>query len=185
MVMSSQYRGGSDVARYDPTTIWLHWTTVGLIVVLWIIGQTADWAPSGPFRTGLWSIHVMLGFAMAFVLLTRVAWRAHFGRTLAPADTGVLYAIAKITHYALYILLGAVVLLGIANALYRGFSLFGVWSLPQIGTNETATRRAINEWHELAANLTVLVACLHGVAALVHQYVWRDHLLERMKPSGL
>lgn len=182
MAVSSQHGGGLEIKRYDPTTIWLHWLTVGLIVVLWLIGQTADLAPRGPFRTGLWSVHVVLGFAMGFVLLTRVAWRAHFGRILPPADTGVLYAIAKVTHYALYILLGAVVVLGIANALYRGFNLFGIWSLPQVGTNDTATRHTINGWHELAANLTVLVACLHGAAALVHQYVWRDHLLERMKP---
>ncbi len=39
------------IARYDLTTIWLHWATVALIIVLWVIGQTADWAPRGPFRT--------------------------------------------------------------------------------------------------------------------------------------
>jgi cytochrome b561 len=31
--------------RYDATTIWLHWLTVGLIAVLWALGETADWAP--------------------------------------------------------------------------------------------------------------------------------------------
>jgi cytochrome b561 len=111
--------------RYDLPTIWLHWTTAGLIAVLWVIGQTADWAPRGPFRTGLWSIHVVLGFITGFVLLTRVAWRAHFGRVLPPADTGALYAAAKATHYALYVLLAAVVVLGIINASYRGFNVFG------------------------------------------------------------
>jgi cytochrome b561 len=181
MVMSSQYRGSSDVARYDPTTIWLHWTTVGLITVLWVIGQTADWVPRGPFRAGLWSVHVVLGFATGFVLLTRIAWRAHFGRVLPPADKGVLYVTAKATHLTLYTLLGIVVVLGIIDALYRGFNLFGVWSLPQVGTGDPATRHTINGWHELAANLTILIALLHGAAALVHQYVWRDQLLERMK----
>ncbi|HEU4661075.1 MAG TPA: cytochrome b/b6 domain-containing protein [Pseudolabrys sp.] len=182
MAMSSQYRGDANVVRYDPTTIWLHWLTVGAIAVLWLIGQTADWVPRGPFRTGLWSVHVILGFFTGFMLLTRVAWRAHFGRVLPPADTGILYAIAKATHYTLYALLGVVVVLGLVDAFYRGFNVFGVWSLPRVGSGDAATRHAINEWHELAANLTVLVACLHGAAALVHQYVWRDNLLERMKP---
>ncbi|QOZ51636.1 cytochrome b [Bradyrhizobium sp. CCBAU 53338] len=166
--------------RYDLTTIWLHWATVGLIAALWVIGQTADWVPRGPFRTGLWSIHVILGLATGLVLLTRVAWRAHFGLALPPADTGILHAIAGATHYLLYILLGAVVVLGIIDASYRGFDLFGIWSVPQFGTGNAATRRDINEWHELAANLTVLVAFLHALAALVHQYVWRDRLLDRM-----
>jgi cytochrome b561-like protein len=91
----------SNTESYDPTTIWLHWITVGLIVTLWVIGQTGDLVPRGPFRTGIWSVHVTLGFLTGFVLLTRVAWRALFGRVLRPADTGVLFAIAKITHYTL------------------------------------------------------------------------------------
>lgn len=168
--------------RYDRTTIWLHWATVGLIAVLWVIGQTADWVPRGPLRTSVWSVHVVLGFIAGFVLLTRVAWRAHFGRDLPPVDKGPLHAVAKATHYLLYGLLAAVVLLGLVDASYRGFSLFGMWSVPQFGTGDAATRRSINEWHELAANLTVLVAVAHAAAALVHHYLWRDRLLKRMMP---
>lgn len=168
--------------HYDPATVWLHWATVAFVVALWVIGQTTDWLPRGPLRNGLWAIHVVLGFALGFVLITRIAWRAHFGRVLPPADTGALHAIAKATHYTLYLLLAAVILTGIVNASYRGFNLFGLWSVPQFGTGDAATRRSINEWHELAANLTLLVAFVHAVAALVHQYVWRDHLLNRMKP---
>ena len=74
----------SSAEHYDPTTVWLHWISVGLIVVLWVIGQTADLVPRGLLRSGIWSTHVVLGFLTAFVLLTRVAWRAHFGRVLSP-----------------------------------------------------------------------------------------------------
>jgi cytochrome b561 len=73
-----------------------------------------------------------------------------------------------------------IVVTGIVNASYRGVNVFGLWSVPQFGTGDVATRRSINEWHELTANLTVLVGLLHGAAALVHQYVWRDRLLNRM-----
>jgi cytochrome b561 len=172
----------ANAERYDRTTIWLHWTTVGLIAGLWVIGQTADLIPRGPFRTGIWSIHVTLGIVTAFVLLTRVAWRAHFGRVLPPADTGILYVIAKATHYTLYVLLAAVVVLGIADASYRGFSLFGVWSVPQFGTGDRAIRHSIDEWHELGANVLMLVGIIHALAALGHHYVWRDRLLRRMQP---
>ena len=175
-------RNSSVVARYDPTTIWLHWITVGLIVVLWVIGQTGDWFPRGPLRTVIWSIHVTLEFAILIVLLTRIAWRAHFGRVLQPADSGLLYIIAKVTHYTLYVLLGLIVLTGIIDASYRGFNVFGVWSVPQFGAGDAATRHSINEWHELAANVLMAVAAVHGLAALGHHYVWRDHLLDRMRP---
>ena len=155
-------RRKSDVGRYDPTTIWLHWTTFGLIVVLWAIGQTADLLPRGSFRAPAWSIYVGLG------------------RVVAPAGTNLLYSVAKATHYVLYVLLAAVVVSGIVNASYRGFNLFGMWSVPQFGTGDAAIRHSINEWHGLAANLMILVAFIHAMAALVHQYVWRDHLIDRM-----
>ncbi|OKO72864.1 cytochrome B561 [Bradyrhizobium sp. AS23.2] len=168
--------------RYDATTVWLHWITVALVVALWVIGQTGDLFPRGPLRTGVWSTHVMLGFLTAFVLVTRVAWRAHFGRVLAPADSGILYMIAKLTHHALYVLLGLVVVAGIVDASYRGFNIFGLWSVPQFGSGDVATRRSINDWHELAANLLIVVAVVHALAALGHHYVWRDRLLDRMRP---
>jgi cytochrome b561 len=180
--MTSHLARNSDAGRYDPTTIWLHWTTVGLIVVLWAIGQTADLLPDGSLRAGVWSIHVALGLVTALVLLTRIAWRTHFGRILPPADTGVLYVVAKVTHYVLYVLLAAVVALGIVDASYRGFNLFGIWSVPKFGTGDAAIRHSINEWHGLAANLMILIAFIHAMAALVHQYVWRDHLINRMAP---
>lgn len=168
--------------RYDQTTIALHWATVVLIVVLWAIGQTADLIPRGPLRDTVWSTHVTLGFLTGFVLLTRVAWRAHFGRVLPPADSGILYVLAKATHYMLYVILALVVVAGIIDASYRGFNLFGVWKVPQFGSGDAATRRAINEWHELSANLLIAVAALHALAALAHHYLWRDHVLDRMRP---
>src|SRR5690242_20722707 len=78
-----------DGRKYDPATTWLHWITVGLILPLWIIGQTADWFPQ-PARMPIWSVHVLLGFAIALILLTRIAWRANFGRSLPPVDIGLL-----------------------------------------------------------------------------------------------
>jgi cytochrome b561 len=170
--------------HYDMATIWLHWLTVALVATLWSLGQVAGWLPRGPFHSAVWSTHVMLGLLLALVLATRIIWRAGYGRVLPPADRGLLHWLAKGTHYALYLLLSAVVILGIANASYRGFDLYGVWAMPRFGHGIPATERSINTLHEWAANLLVLVALGHAAAALGHQYFWRDHLLERMRPRS-
>jgi cytochrome b561 len=101
---------------------------------------------------------------------------------LPPADAGVLHLLAKGTHYALYLVLIAVVILGIANASYMGFDLYGVLTMPRFGNGDPATERSINTLHEWAANLVVLIAFFHAAAALGHQYIWRDRLLQRMRP---
>ncbi len=78
--------------------------------------------------------------------------------------------IAKLTHYTLYLLLGVVVVIGIIDASYRGINVFGVWSVPQFGSGDPATRHNINEWHELAANVLMLVGAVHALTALGHHY---------------
>ena len=168
--------------RYNSTTIWLHWLTVALVGILSILGQVTGWLPRGPFRSGVWSTHVVLGLILAVVLATRILWRTGFGSALPPADTGVLHWLAKGTHYTLYLLLLAVVILGIANASYRGYDVYGVLTLPRFGNGDPATKHNIDTLHEWAANLLVATAFLHAAAALGHQYIWRDRLLRRMRP---
>ncbi|VTZ28272.1 Cytochrome B561 [Methylocella tundrae] len=168
-------------SNYDQTTIFLHWITAALVVVLWILGQTSDLVPRGPLRTGSWSLHVTLGFLLAFVLIGRIIWRGGAGRRLPPADAGFLQFLAAATHYALYALLLAAVTLGIINAFVRGYDLFGVVSLPKLG--DPALKKPITEWHELAANLVLAVALLHAAAALAHHYVLKDGVLLRMLPQ--
>jgi cytochrome b561 len=166
------------LVRYDPTTIVLHWATACLVVALWGLGQTSDWWPRGAAQTTAWSIHVVLGLTLAGILATRIIWRIGSGRALPAADDGLLHVLARITHVGLYGLLIVVVALGIADALVRGFVLFGVLPFPQVG--DSAMRGIVNHWHGLAANTVLILAGLHAAAALFHHYVRKDQLLRRM-----
>jgi len=168
-------------AHYDRTTIALHWLTAASVALLWIIGQTADWAPRGPLRTGYWSIHVVLGFALAIALVARILWRGLRGRRLPAADRGLLHFMAEAMHYALYGVLTVTIGLGVVNAFLRGYDLFDLVHLPQIG--DPAMRRPITHWHGLAANVLIVLALLHATAALAHYYARRDGVLQRMLPG--
>lgn len=167
--------------RYDAATICLHWITAALVIGLWVLGEFADAFPRGAPRNIAWSVHVAAGLLLAIVIAARVTWRTGHGRVLPPLETGILHTLARATHLALYALLIAVVATGLANASYRGFNLFGMWTMPQFGSADRATRRMINEWHEWAANAILFVSLLHAAAALVHHYLWRDRLIDRMR----
>jgi len=166
---------------YDRTTIALHWGTAVLVPLLWVIGQTADWIPDGWLNTDVWSVHVALGFAFAVMLAGRITWRASNGRHLPPADRGALQSLAKTTHCLLYGLLVAVAASGIVNAFVRGYNMFDLFSLPQLGNLDW--RRPITYWHGLAANVLLGLALFHAAAALVHHYLWEDGVLSRMLPA--
>ncbi len=157
------------------------WATAISVLALWTIGQTADMLPHNIADGVVWPIHVVWGFALVALVAWRVIWRNMGGAELPAADTGMLQLAAKTTHYLLYALLAAALVLGVANAFVRGYSLFGLFSLPQIG--DRAWRRPITEWHELAANALLVLALLHAAAALAHHYLLRDGVLRRMLPA--
>ena len=168
--------------RYDRLSIGLHWTTAAFVIVLWVIGQTADDIPDGPLNTAIWSVHVVGGFVLTLILISRIPWRIAGGARVpraAPAAAGIL---AGAVHYLLYALLIVVALLGIANAFIRGYNLFDLGRLPQIGN--PALKRPVTLWHGLAANILMAAALFHAAAALFHHYVWRDDVLRRMLPAS-
>lgn len=168
--------------RHDPTTIALHWVTAFLVVALWCIGQTVDFAPNGSLRVDYRSLHIVLGVALGLMLLLRLGWRIARGGMLPPLDTGPLLAIARITHWALYALLIVTVGLGITNTWARGDSIFNLFKLPQLVPGDRAFVHMIEGWHALAANTVLIVAGLHAAAALFHHHVLRDATLRRMLP---
>jgi len=166
--------------KYDRWTILYHWATALLIFALWAMGQTADFFPRGPLRQAYWSTHYLLGLALIAVFLARLSWRLTVGRRLADPGVGLVKLAAHAGHRLLYLLIAVVLALGLYAALVRGASLYGVIAFPEIGPTEM--RRTATHWHELAANLVVIVALGHAAAALWHQFWLRDGLLLRMRP---
>ena len=169
------------VTNYDAATIYLHWLTAILIIALWLIAMTDDWFPRGPLRDTVKSLHVVLGFAAVFVTAARIVWRSSFGLRLPPASSGFLYLAGEAVHYLLLVLLVAALATGIVTASYRASSIFSLWHVPQFGTGDRAIRRSLKEWHELAAHTLLIVAAVHAMAALMHQFMWRDRLIDRMR----
>jgi cytochrome b561 len=165
---------------YDKVTIRLHWMTAILVALLWLIGRTTNFLPRGPLRVDIWSLHVLLGFLLAGVLLTRIVWRAAYGLRLYPAESGVRHLLAMMTHQFLYLLLLVVVTLGVLNVFAHAFPLFNVWHFPKLGDDDFVYR--INNWHGDVANVIAAVALFHAAAALIHHYVIKDTVLSRMWP---
>jgi cytochrome b561 len=169
-------------ARHAPTTIVLHWLTAALVVLLWTIGQTIDFAPRGAMRVDYRSLHMTFGVMLGVVLIVRLAWRITKGGMLTPLDHGVLRAIARVAHGLLYALMLLTVTLGVTNVWVRGDSIFNLVQVPQLVPGDRALVHRVGDWHALAANAVLIVAGLHSAAALFHHFVLRDATLRRMLP---
>lgn len=169
--------------RYDSATIVLHWLTATLVVLLWCIGQGVGFLPRGSVRVTAWSLHIVLGLALAVVLLARIAWRSGSGTRLPAAGSGWLGRLATAMHHGLYALLVATVVLGVINAWVHGNTVFGLFTFPKPVPGDAGLRHTIFEIHADLADITVIVAGLHAAAALAHHYLLRDSVLRRMLPG--
>jgi cytochrome b561 len=170
--------------RHDPTTIALHWISAVLVVMLWVIGQTIDFAPNGPLRVDYRSLHITLGILLGVVLMARLAWRVTRRVELPPIDHGVLLFIARVTHWLLYVLLILTVGLGLVYLWVRGDVIFNEFRVPAYDPGNRALMHQVGEWHALAANTILIVAGLHAAAGLFHHHILRDATLRRMLPWG-
>ncbi|MGI4954045.1 MAG: cytochrome b [Janthinobacterium lividum] len=169
--------------RYDATTIFFHWATAALVAVQWLGAHTIDWFPRGPLRVDARSVHITLGVVLAGLLIGRILWRLTRGRRLPLADDGALNIVAKATHWGLYGLLVAMVLVGLFLTWTRGDSLFNAFTIPRYDPGDTALPHQVLEVHATIGWIILGLAGLHAGAALVHRYLWRDGVLDRMRPD--
>lgn len=170
----------------------LHWLTVFLVVLAWVLGVFGDVLPKGePRQTGLF-VHISAGIAILALLVARLSWRrvdptppteatefgAWMGRWLDPA--------AGIVHYSLYALLVAVPVAGIVLQFARGdaLPLFGLAAISSPWLKDPAFAHSVKEVHEILAHALVILAAFHAGAALIHHWVFRDRTLVRMLPHS-
>jgi cytochrome b561 len=176
-------------ARFDPTSIALHWLTV-----LLIIGQfTTAWLrEAAGHGTGLGlellATHQTMGTLTWTVGLARLVWRRRFAYLPPfPESMPTLQQwIAKANEYGLYALLLVQPITGIGDVVFHGrpFTLF-IWQVPALLTPDAVIRSLFQEAHELGAKALLALIGLHAGAALFHGLILRDGILQRMLPLSI
>ncbi len=171
----------SETQRYDRRTIMFHWLTAVLIAALWLIAQFIDDFPTA-LRIYARSTHILLGVVLTLVLIGRLWWRAT-GKLVLPPDERLWMRLAAVaTHYGLYILVAATLVLGLVYEAVRADNLFNLGRLPSIAPGNKDLRNQLGDLHGTLANIVLIVAGVHAAAGLFHHYVMKDNVLLRMMP---
>lgn len=170
--------------HYDSRTIFFHWATFLLVALQFAGAWTIDDFPNGPPRIDARSVHITVGVLLVLLLIARLAWRATGGRRLPPADQGVVHVAAKATHWGLYLVLIAMVSVGLFLAWVRGDNLYNLFSIPAFDPGNRALRHQVQDLHATIGWVIIGLVGLHAVAALAHRYLWRNGVLSRMVPQA-
>lgn len=174
---------------YGATAQLVHWLSVILVSVAWILGTVGEDLPRGNARHLGEFIHVLAGELIAILLIVRVGWR-FFDPPPTPEPTplgGVGDIAARIVHFSLYALLAAVIAFGVATQFAHGdaLSLLGIVEVASPWTKDKSFAHDMKEIHEALANGLIILAMIHAGSALIHHFVFRDRTLSRMAPSVL
>jgi len=182
--------------QYGSTARGLHWLTVLLVVLAWIMARFGEQlfdeaidALHTATAIGL-GVHVWLGLAVLIIAVLRFRWRLvnsppppevnEFSRWLISwTDPS-----ARLTHYVLYVLLLGVPIIGILLLFSEG-KVLSAFVLADTVPWFRATRgiaHTLRLLHVVLANVLVIVAIFHGVTAVLHYVVFGDNTLARMAP---
>ncbi|MEM5296158.1 cytochrome b/b6 domain-containing protein [Burkholderia sp. JPY481] len=168
--------------RYDIVARLLHWLVVGLVAAQFVIGWTMPDVHRDTVPDGEIAWHLGVGTALLAAMVLRVLWRVT--HPSPPDNLPPLFRVAsKVTHLALYVLLVLVPLLGWINASSRTWTvrLGGLVSLPSLSAPGSSFGHAMGDVHGVLAWVLFGVICLHIAAAMFHQFVSGDRVLQRMK----
>ncbi|MGA7781895.1 MAG: cytochrome b [Paraburkholderia sp.] len=170
---------------YDTVARTLHWLTVLLVSMQFVIGWTMPDIHKDTQPVNLIAWHLGVGATLVAVMAIRVIWRlTHWP---APDELPpLLSVVSRITHVLLYAALVLVPLLGWINASSRGWTvrLLGVVPFPALSEQGSAFGHEMGDVHGILAWVLFALIGLHVVAALFHRFVLKDHVLQRMLPHA-
>lgn len=175
----------SSSTRYTGLAIALHWLLALMIVCAFGVGLYMSDLPMSPTRLKLYNWHKWAGVTILALSGLRLLWRlTHQPPADVPMPAWQARA-AHLTHGLLYTLFFATPLLGWAYSSAAGFPVvwLGVLPLPDFVPVDKALAETLKQMHGILAWGMAALVVLHVAGALKHQFVDRDGLLARMRPS--
>jgi len=176
-------------ARYGTVAQLFHWILAAALVGIFCCGLYMADLPFSPTRLKLFNWHKWAGMSVLALSALRLLWRVtHPAPPLPEKIVRNMPAWQSVVHHAthglLYALFFVVPMIGWLYTSAEGFSvvLFGHFPLPDLIGTDKALAKLIKPWHQISAFTLAGLAALHVAAALKHQWIDRDGLLERMLP---
>lgn len=190
--MASDHTSSFDAGtkRYSLTAIVLHWVLGAALLGIFAVGLYMTDLPFSPTRLKLYNWHKWAGVTILVLSALRLLWRLTHRPPALPGKISKAMPAWQHwahhgTHHALYALFFLVPLIGWAYSSASGFPIvvFGVLPLPDFVPVDKALAEMIKPFHELTAFALIGLAGLHIAAALKHQWIDRDGLINRMLPG--
>ena len=175
-----------EIEAYGPVARAVHWAVAALAVAVVTLG----WAMTGASRGGdsravLLSLHRSVGVLILALMVFRVLWRLTHPPPPLPAGLPRREAAAAHADYALlYIVFLVMPLTGLLNAAAAGHpvGVFGLFAIPPLLREDPILAQVAVAIHLVGQFAVYALVAVHVAAALMHRFVRRNRILDRMLP---
>ncbi len=171
----------SEVKRYHPAMVVLHWFLALAILGMFALGSFVldDMENTDPKVVGLMQLHIIGGIAILVLTMVRLGIRVKRPRP-APIVTGkpLNDKLATGVHHLLYTLTVLVIAAGLVLAFTA--DLFPILFSHSGTLPKDFEKFTSHDVHGFLANFLIVVVGLHVAAALQHQFILKDNILARM-----
>jgi cytochrome b561 len=178
--------GARSGIRYDRVTRMLHWTNAVLALVTVLLAWCLLAAPRHDgARAWLLILHGSCGLVILALMLFWTGWRMrHPSPALRPLLTVIEVLLARATQLGMVLLFVAMPVTGYVGLAAAGvrLRLFGLFDLPLLVPESGWLSQTAIALHLVGEFLIYGLVALHIAAALMHGFIRRDGILERMLP---
>ena len=174
----------TDRLQYGTTAKVFHWLIVALLLVQYLIGWLMPDIHRGPPGVPM-IFHISFGILILMLIVLRFAWR--LAHPVVPESSLPPWQRlgSEAVHWLLYALVLATTVTGWVFASFRGWgvSFFFMTPIPMLAAENAAAGKAIDGLHQAMGWALLAVIGIHVAAALVHIFVYRDRIMQRMLPG--
>jgi cytochrome b561 len=182
-------------ARYDTVALTLHWLIAALIVLDFAFALSfSQFSPDDAlYLPSAYELHMSTGLVILMLSVARLVWRLAHRRPPLPPMAPLLRALARVSHFLLYVFMVAApvsgwLVLSLRHQLTSVFGLFS-WAWPTLPAIAAMARPGRQFYHDLLlplhtrlSYLGMSLVALHVAAALYHHLWRRDDVLLRILP---
>ncbi len=174
-----------DNTEYRSLAKFLHWSVVILIAIQFV----SSWLMP-EFQRNMnpdFFLNAHMSFGLIIFPLAVAALVVHFMYPVSKPEMNpptLQGRAAAVMHYLLYALIFILPINGWAATSLGGIAVnvFGIFTLPVLFVQGSQISNILAETHSVLASTMGLLAMGHIGAALYHQVVLKDSVLQRMKP---
>jgi cytochrome b561 len=169
---------------YDNVTKILHWLIFLAVASQYAVGEFMPHIGRKTEEAGLVWVHIVLGGAVLGLIVIAILWRLTHPVAQLPELPPWQRISAMLTHWALYLLILVMTLLGWAAANFRGWpvTILGV-PLPPLAKKGDSWAHTAGDIHTFLVNVLLALVILHAAAALYHWLFLRDKVMKRIVPG--